>query len=393
MAVIPFDEVRRWCFEAALPVWAETGRDGAELGFVELLDLAGRPADPGFKRVRVQARQIYVFSHAEVAGWRGGLDAARAGYRFLVDHARLADGGWARRLARDGAMLDPTLDLYDQAFVLLALAWFHRASGEAEPLALAHETMDAIERRLGRDDGRGFQAADPSPGEALQNPHMHLLEAALALHDAGGGPRWAELADRLGRLFDTALFDPDTGTLAESFDEADWSRLSDPDGVSIEPGHQFEWVWLLDKTDRAIGADRGAAARALYAFGARFGLDPASGAAMDEIDDQGRGRRSSARLWPQTELLKARLARAERGDALDLAGIAAVTRLILDRYLAPAPRGCWWDQYDGGGRLLAATVPASSLYHLWVAFMELLRLEARLSKATAAETQVWGRDS
>jgi mannose/cellobiose epimerase-like protein (N-acyl-D-glucosamine 2-epimerase family) len=378
MPAIPFDEVRRWCFEDALPVWSQAGRDGPDGGFVEMLDLQGRPADPGFKRVRVQARQIYTFSHAAVLGWSGGLEAARAGYRFLIDHARLADGGWARRLTRDGGVLDPTLDLYDQAFVLLALAWYRRASGEAEPLALAHETMDAIERRLGRDDGRGFHAAEPSPGLALQNPHMHLLESSLALHEASGEARWAELADRLGTLFETTFFDPATGTLAEEFDEADWRKLSDPDGASVEPGHQFEWVWLLDKADRLTGADRGRQARAMYDFGARHGLN-AHGAAIDELDDQGRVRRASARLWPQTELLKARLARAERGEEVDLDGIVISTRLLLDRYLAPAPRGGWWDQFDADGALMTASVPASSLYHLWVAFMELLRLEPMLA--------------
>jgi mannose/cellobiose epimerase-like protein (N-acyl-D-glucosamine 2-epimerase family) len=380
---IPFDAVRRWCFETALPFWAEVGRDGPGRGFVEQLDLQGRKSEVGFKRVRAQARQVYVYSHAHLLGFEGGLQAARAGYDFLVEHARLADGGWARRLDRDGAVIDATLDLYDQAFVLFALAWTHKASGDPQPLRLAHATMDAVERRLGRPDGRGFAAALPSPGAALQNPHMHLLEASLALHDAEGHERWAALARKLTSLFAEAFFDPETGTLAEDFAESDWRRTLGADGTLIEPGHQFEWVWLLDRAERQVGGDFSAQAAALYSFGSRFGLDPKTGAALDEIDDRGRVRRASARLWPQTELLKARLARAERGDAVDRAGIAATATLILDRYLAPAPAGGWWDQFDADGALIADKIPASSFYHIFVAFTELLRLEPVLEAAAA----------
>ena len=75
---------RAWTFEQALPFWATTGRDAPGLGFVERLDRDGRVEPLDFKRFRVQARQVYVFSHAEVMGWSGGLEAAQAGYRFMV---------------------------------------------------------------------------------------------------------------------------------------------------------------------------------------------------------------------------------------------------------------------------------------------------------------------
>src|ERR1700722_17163318 len=131
---------RAWTFEAALPLWAATGRDGPGLGFVERLDRDGRVEPLNFKRFRVQARQVYVFSHAQVMGWDGGLEAAQAGYDFIRRHALLEGGGWPR--GREGGVKGATFDLYDQAFGLYALAWFARASGDDEPLALAAETMD-----------------------------------------------------------------------------------------------------------------------------------------------------------------------------------------------------------------------------------------------------------
>ncbi len=357
------ERVRRWTFETALPFWADRGLDPVRGGFVERMELDGRPDLAADKRVRVQARQIYVFSHAATLGWSGGLEAAREGHRFLTRHARLVGGGWARRLTPDGTVTDPTLDLYDQAFVLLALAWFHRASGEAEPMALAHRTFDAIERELGRPDRRGFRP-EAGADDGQQNPHMHLLEAVLALHAASGEARWLEAANALGELFRETLFDPDTGTLAESFDHS-WRRI---EPAALEPGHQFEWVWLLARLDELGGAGHEAQAMALYDFGLRAGVSKTRGLAFDQVDASGAVLLSSSRLWPQTELLKARLARG------DLAAATAGAAIMLDRYLDPAPPGGWRDHFDADGRLLDRWMPASSLYHLFVAFSELLRV-------------------
>ena len=72
-------EVSTWMFDHALPLWATAGQDKSGRGFAELLDRTGRPLDPGFKRIRVQARQIYTFCHAVELGWQGpALEAAIA---------------------------------------------------------------------------------------------------------------------------------------------------------------------------------------------------------------------------------------------------------------------------------------------------------------------------
>jgi mannose/cellobiose epimerase-like protein (N-acyl-D-glucosamine 2-epimerase family) len=291
----------------------------------------------------------------------------------MVEHARLEGGGWAKVLGREGGVRDATFDLYDQAFGLYALAWFARASGEDEPLALAVETMAAIDRRLARDDGRGFRSTDPdSPPGALQNPHMHLLEAMLALHETTGVARWAERAVDLGELFSTTLFDANTSTLPESFD-ADWRRVTP---IVVEPGHQFEWTWLLTRLGDVTGYYHNMMMKALSGFGEKHGLNPANGLAWDAVGVDGGVLEPTHRLWPQTELLKASLARCEgRGCVTHAATITRTLGNILDLYLEPAPRGCWRDQVDAGGRPLDQPIPASTLYHLFLAFAELFRLQ------------------
>ncbi len=81
-------------------------------------------------------------------------------------------------------MLDRTADLYDQAFVLFALAWYARATGEREPLVRARETLEWVRAHMTGPGGRGYHnTCRPRPGTAQQNPHMHLLEATLALFE------------------------------------------------------------------------------------------------------------------------------------------------------------------------------------------------------------------
>src|SRR5206468_2252430 len=86
----------------------------------------------------VQARLTYVFSHAYLLSHDPAYrEAARHGLAFLMRASRAPDGGWFRAVSVDGATLDNTRDAYDHAFVLFALAWYFRATGDASAIQLA----------------------------------------------------------------------------------------------------------------------------------------------------------------------------------------------------------------------------------------------------------------
>ena len=53
-----------WCKKYALPLWANNGLD-TEGGFYEALKINGEPVLNSLRRVRVQARQSYVYAHAD----------------------------------------------------------------------------------------------------------------------------------------------------------------------------------------------------------------------------------------------------------------------------------------------------------------------------------------
>jgi mannose/cellobiose epimerase-like protein (N-acyl-D-glucosamine 2-epimerase family) len=377
MSAIPFARVRGWMFDEALPFWASHGVDRPFGGFLEELTFDGAPTDVAFKRVRVICRQLYVFSHAALLGWSDGRALSDRAYEYLVAKARTPDGGWARRLTRQGEIKDPTPDLYDIAFVLFSLAWRYRLTSEPAVLRLAHETLDFVQRNMAGPHG-GFWQWLPPTGPRLQNPHMHLIEASLALFEATQEQRFLEQAREIAALFKGRLFDG--RTLGERFTD-DWRRIAGEEGRKLEPGHHFEWAWILARYQQAAGENMVAEARALTAFGEK-GVDPKTHMTIDLIRDDGAALERSSRSWPNTERIKAHLALFELAGADPTAPVSETLEVLFGNYLAVAPRGSWMDQFDGDGRPIAKAVPASILYHLFLCFSEVLRLEPRLSAQT-----------
>ncbi|WP_417467353.1 AGE family epimerase/isomerase [Maricaulis sp.] len=376
---VPFDRVRNWLFDSALPIWASNGFD-AETGVCrERLALDGSVEDPGFRRIRALARQIYVYSHAQTLDWNGpAAEIADASLRYLNHMAwQGAQAGWARRLDQQGQISDSAPDLYDNAFALFALGWRYKVTGEACHLERAIETLDFLSTRQRAADGLGFIESPETTGQRIQNPHMHLLEALLVLASCSDHPAFLDEADRIVELFQTRLVDPATGALREIYAPG-WGHTDDAQGRSTEPGHQFEWVWILTQYERFKRRDVDATIRALFEFAERHGIEAETGLTFDEVRDDGRVTRGSFRSWPQTETLKGYLAMGERTGRFDHARIAQVIDNLFEFYLATDPPGLWIDQLDENRVGVSTFTPATTLYHLFLAFAELLRLEPQI---------------
>jgi mannose/cellobiose epimerase-like protein (N-acyl-D-glucosamine 2-epimerase family) len=357
----------RWLKMSALPLWGTLGV-GPDGGFIEALDEDGAVVGD-FRRARVQARQAYVFSLGSEWGWGAGYAAVveRGLGRFEVTNLR-RDGLYRTRVSAGGKVLDDTASLYDQAFVLLATATAASAGIETDrQRSTAARTVAALETlRLSQGGWR-----EPV-GHAFQaNAHMHLLEAALAWEEVDPDGPWAIMADEIVTLARTRFIDEQGGFLREFFDQ-DWRPAVGEAGRLVEPGHQFEWAWLLTRWGR-LRCDPWAehAARRLFACGEQ-GLDATRGVAIDELDDRLAPRSARARLWPQTEWLKAALLLAEAagGDERGRLIASAVRALCgLNPYLRPD--GTWRDKLDADGRFENEPAPASSLYHLMAAGRQL----------------------
>lgn len=362
-----------WLCRSAFPVWWRLGADLESGGFHEALTQEGEPVRTD-RRSRVQTRQVYAYAKADHLGWSGDpREAADHGLEFFITRYARDDGLYRTVVGAERAGDRDEAWLYDQAFALLAF-------GEAAPLvsrgAELHDRAAAIYRALQsmRQAGGGFiETCEIRPYQS--NPHMHLLEAALVWETLEPGARWSALADEISHLALRAFIDKE-GAIHEFF-AADWSLAPGVDGRIVEPGHQFEWAWLLERWARLRGReDAHRAAVRLFEIGSRHGVDPARGVAFDQMLDDFSPHQFGARLWPQTERLKAALILAEGEDEnrehyLSEAEEAAAG---LQRYLEVPMRGLWRDKMTSSGDFVEEPAPASSFYHIVCAAHELRRL-------------------
>ncbi len=366
MRALHAESLRQHLIGELLPLWARHAADPASGAWFGRLTHALEPLRHEPRRLLVQARLLWAFSEGVRLGGDGALaDAAVRAREGLTGFADPSDDGsyWLTR-APDGAPLDRTRDLYAHAFVVLALAHHGAVCADPGSVDAAVRTHTWIGARLSDPRAGGFferVAADGriAPAPRRQNPHMHLLEALLALDAARPDPAVRRDADALVELLGRRFVDVASGALREHFD-ASWAPLRGADGEAIEPGHHFEWVWLLEEHRRARAAPAaGPLAERLWSFGVQHGLD-SDGLVLDAVDPQGAPRRTTKRLWPQTEHLKACIARA------DLTAAADFLERMRAAYLDPATGG-WIEHLDRERRPLSGAMNATSVYHVTLA--------------------------
>ena len=356
-----------WLRLRALPLWATLGFD-TEGGFRESITLSGH-ATIGWRRSRVQTRQIYVYCQAGLLGWQGPWKSLVTSALSRLRQSYLRDDGASRALlANDFTPINDDASLYDQAFVLFGLAAAKRAGIEDPGI---EEAAVKLRELLVGGSGANGAMREIGPHPYQSNAHMHIFEAALAWMDISDDDGWRRLSESMGKLALTTFIDAERGVLREIF-SADWTPADGEAGRLVEPGHQFEWAWLLTRYGRAFG-DRKAldAAKTLYAIGLR-GVTHRPPIVIDEINDDLTLRSRRARLWPQGEWLKAALILAE--DAVDnerqsLLDDAATALRALKLYLSE--NGAWHDKRLPSGAFIDEPAPATSLYHIMMAYEQL----------------------
>jgi len=365
--------LRAWAVEQALPLWAGAGYDRKHGRFEERLTLGGAPIADAPQRLIVQARQIYSYGLASRRGWRGSRDLVDEAFASMVRDFHRPDGrdGWVFSVAHDGTVMDGTRDLYAHAFVLLGVASYVNAGGGKAALAVADETLAFIDGNL-QAPGGGYFDALPRPGAMRrQNPHMHMLEGLLSLWVSSGERRYLTRAEKIFELFAAHFFQPDHGVLGEYYDDR-LVRIAGVTGDIVEPGHHYEWVWLLRWFERESGRAVGPYADALYRHADTHGYDH-DGLVMDELLRDGRPHKHSHRTWPITEAIKANIAEAALGRAGAVERVIALTDRLHERFFVQAAPGGWMDRLDQRGDPATDFMPASTLYHVLCMLDELDR--------------------
>jgi len=350
-----------WTLTKSIPLWSTVGIHKSGVTH-EALDFAGEVVKHSRVRVRVVARQLYVFSLAKCLGWKSDqLDALiESHFNALDSSCRRVDGLFGQVFELDSQRLsNDNYTLYDTAFALLGFASARQHLNQTVVDAAIYRTIDSLDQVAAHPAG-GFQETIAAT-ERLQNPHMHLFESLLALRENEFPGEIETRIERLREFISGTFFDQNVHIVHEKASD------KEAESHSYEPGHSMEWVWLLTWYARQRTQSTELFAAALY-HRALGSLDE-NGFACMVANASSDSPDMSKRLWSQAELLKAyvSIALTENGDRRQQAIDAAtgLCRNIYDHWLAPAVPGGWLDHLDFSGDVIAKNMPASTGYHLY----------------------------
>ncbi|UMZ12701.1 AGE family epimerase/isomerase [Pseudomonas sp. MPFS] len=351
-----FQSVQQHFQQVIVPLWQGPGWNPQLALPFEALDAEHRPLPPQRYRAMACARQLYVFSQLiGDAAAPFAQERAAALFRSLQRHFHDAEhGGWFYSIDPQGAPLDRRKDLYTHAFIVFACA--HYWAKVREPLV--ESALDAalavVARRFARDDGLYEASLDEdwsSLGSGpLQNPLMHLAEAFLATLAARDDQAVQEALLELCQGMQRCFIDPQHGVMMEK-------PLGTVDNW-FEPGHQFEWYFLLASSPLLRETALQTSLERAFAFTEQMGVDPQSGAvcAMLELPPQAAPKDATQRIWAQAEYLRALTLRPD--------GQAALERQLQALQGKFLHAGGWHECLDAGGAVSRRDMPSTTPYHL-----------------------------
>lgn len=381
---IPYvQELSDWLFGNSLSYWAKHGFDYSLGGAHEALDYDGSVVDQGKKRLRVIPRQIYCYAKALELGWN------EAECQKIVNHCAHTltstgwhkDGGFIHLYNLDGTVQDDTRDMYDQCFVLLGFATMWKATKSPLAKEWGEKTLLFMDEQMADPVYGGYFETPEKSGRRRANPHMHFFEAMITWYQATEDKTYLDRAAKIVELFKTKFFDYDNWRLHEMFD-ATWKPLEDGTN-KVEPGHQYEWVWLLLNYAK-LSDDNSVKeyARKLYATALSFGHHPKTDGVAQFVEADGSDLSPIARTWCQTEALKASIAMEQAGMNHD--GNLQIRMLdqLYNRYLTTSCEGGWYDAINSDGQIVSTDMPSSTFYHIFCAIVEYLEHNDALNFTT-----------
>jgi mannose/cellobiose epimerase-like protein (N-acyl-D-glucosamine 2-epimerase family) len=356
-----FTTVQQHFMDVIVPLWQGPGWNAEMALPYEALDAQHQPLPPQRYRAMACARQLFLFS--SFIGAPQVADAqlrAAALFRSLQQHFHDAEhGGWFYSIDPQGAPLDRRKDLYTHAFIIFACA--HYWAKVREPLveSVLNAALHVVAERFADGDGLYESVLDEdwsSLGAGpLQNPLMHLAEAFLATLEVREDAQTLAALDALAEAMQRRFVDIEHGVMLEKpLDAVDnWS----------EPGHQFEWFYLLESSEHLRGTPLHRSLTTAFAHAEEQGVDQATGAvvAMQEVD--GSVKDGTQRIWAQAEYLRALTLRPD-SEAL----LARQLNALQQRFLHPAG---WNECLDSQGQVSRSDMPSTTPYHLATCYIGL----------------------
>jgi mannose-6-phosphate isomerase len=356
-----FTTVQQHFMDVIVQLWQGPGWNAEMALPYEALDAQHQPLPPQRYRAMACARQLFLFSsfigHPQVAD--AGIRAA-ALFRSLQQHFHDAEhGGWFYSIDPQGAPLDRRKDLYTHAFIIFACA--HYWAKVREPLveSVLNAALHVVAEQFADGDGLYESVLDEdwsSLGAGpLQNPLMHLAEAFLATLEVREDAQTLAALDALAEAMQRRFVDIEHGVMLEKpLDAVDnWS----------EPGHQFEWFYLLESSEHLRGTPLHRSLTTAFAHAEEQGVDQVTGAVVAMLEVDGSVKDGTQRIWAQAEYLRALTLRPD-SEAL----LARQLNALQQRFLHPAG---WNECLDSQGQVSRSDMPSTTPYHLATCYIGL----------------------
>jgi mannose/cellobiose epimerase-like protein (N-acyl-D-glucosamine 2-epimerase family) len=362
----------RWC-----PKWYGAFSD-PKGGFYERLGKGFKPVFTGQRRLVTQCRQLAMYSHASLNNNKEIYKNLKAQFEFILNHYHDPQTGlWHFSLEDGHAVSDRTCDLYALTFVIFAFSHYFRATGDGRARIAAKDVLTLIDTKFRLAEFPGFAEAldersKPLPKMRRQNPHMHLLEACVFAHEIWKDEAYEAMADEMVDIFHKYFFDGRSATLIEFFSNNLFPHMEK--GSYLEPGHHFEWVWLLKKHAVLKGdpAMHDAVALRLLDWANTHGWDETYGGIYDTVSPEGRVIADTKRIWPFCEGLKANalmLTLAPDRQAIK-DRVSAMVAVFERKYMQE--RGFWTEWLNRDLSPAADYMPGTTPYHVYFGITETL---------------------
>jgi N-acylglucosamine 2-epimerase len=176
---------RRELFAEYIAPWDKSGIDWQYGGFFPEANVEGDPSKVTDKEMYYQGRGLWVFSYIynHFERHERHLKAARLAREFLVKNCRDPKGYWISKFTRDGKMLQPSLNIYGDIYMVLGLGEYHQATGDRESLDLAVESAYGVMERIVSSAYQHLHGhgASHEPGTKRLGTWQHFLSALTPL--------------------------------------------------------------------------------------------------------------------------------------------------------------------------------------------------------------------
>jgi mannose/cellobiose epimerase-like protein (N-acyl-D-glucosamine 2-epimerase family) len=347
-----FASVQQHFQDVIVSLWQGPGWNADMALPYEALDAGHQPLPPQRYRAMACARQLYLFSSL-IGQVPAAEERAAALFRSLQQHFHDAEhGGWFYSIDPQGAPLDQRKDLYTHAFILFACA--HYWGKVREPLveSVLNATLEVLAQRFATGDGlyeasleRDWSSLDSGP---LQNPLMHLAEAFLATLSVREDIAVQRALVELCTAMQMRFIDPQHSVLMEK-------PLGAVDNW-FEPGHQFEWYFLLESSPLLRGSKLHVSLDRAFVLTEQLGVDPKTGAVAAMLGLDGSAKDATQRIWAQAEYLRALTLRPNSEGT-----VQRQLQALQQRFLHA---GGWYECRDEQGEVSRKDMPSTTPYHL-----------------------------